>query len=246
MIVTLHMCGPEGEALRQQFANALNVLKRDNRYVINAMLNSGMEVPDTVIEAGLDYVPSRHEWTADGQPIQVLYGMKAMFESGQFSCADAAAFEAAVQEEKYRVPTECIAVPTSSAEDMHGLFVTPQAVVDPTENWLRYWEGNLGLETAPVKTLKSPKRKKLRGKAAKLGANCQIVDGRVSCEVEENSMCCVDVDKGVWRCSDRALNGRPVKIVEVFEGQKTNQRWARTADGVFVPVCQKRGKRWAA
>lgn len=243
MIVTLHMCGPEGEALRQQLANVLNTLKKDNRYVINAMLNSGMEVPDTVIEADLNYVPSRHEWTPEGRPIQVFYGMKSMFESGEFSCGDAAAYEAAVQEEKYNVPTEVICVPTYTDEDYHGIYVSPYAVVDPTENWLRYWEAMLGFGGTPPKTVK---QKKLSPRAVQsLGANCKVVDGRVSCEVEANAACCVDLDRGVWRCPDPKLNGRKVKIKEVFQGQTTNQRWARTDKGVFVPVCQG-GKKWAA
>src|SRR5690554_615484 len=106
MRVTLHMCGPQGEALRQQLSNVLNTLKMDNRYVINAMLNSGSDVPDTVIDAGLDYVPSRHRKTRDGDPVLDFYGMRRMFASGTFSCADAAAYEAAVLEEKYGIPTE--------------------------------------------------------------------------------------------------------------------------------------------
>lgn len=246
MIFTFYMCGPQGEALRQQMTNALNMLKRDNRYVINAMLNSGVHVPDTVIEADLNYVPSRHEWTTSGEPRQTLYGMKAMFDSGEFSCGDAAAYEAAVQEEKYGIPTECIGVPTYNDDDYHGIYVTPYDVVDPTENWLRYWETSLGIRSDDASLRYLQQQKKLpKNKAESLGASCQIVDGRVSCEVESSTSCCVDLDAGVWRCPDPELNGRSVKISEVFRGQKSNQRWARTADGVFVPVCQG-GKAWAA
>lgn len=241
MIVTLHMCGPEGEALRQQLANTLNTLKRDNRYVINAMLNSGMDVPDTVIEADLNYVPSRHEWDPHTrQPTQVFYGMKAMMDSGEFSCADAAAFEAAVQEEKYGVPTEVICVPTSSVDNLHGIYVTPQAVVDPTENWLRYWETMLGLGGHPPDSMPKPQQQKLLSSiqtAQKLGASCKVVDGRVNCDVEDDAACCVDLDRKVWRCPDPELNGKPVQIAEVFQGEKGHV-WARTEEGVFVPVCR--------
>lgn len=234
MIVKLHLCGPEGEALRQQLANALNTLKQDNRYVVNAMLNSGMEVPDTVIEAGLNYVPSRHEQSG-GRPVQAFYGMKDMFESGEFSCGDGAAFEAAVMEEKYAIPTEVLCVATGDA-DYHGLFVTPNGVIDPTENWLRHWEGELGMPAGTAKQLPSP-LKKPSGPQPELGASCRIVDGRVQCDVDGDAACCVDVERSVWRCSDPSLDGKPVQIAEVFQGKTTKQRWARTTEGVFVPVC---------
>jgi hypothetical protein len=235
MIVTLHLCGPEGEALRQQLANALNTVKRDNRYVINAMLNSGIDVPDTVLD--LNYVPSRHSWLR-GQPTQEIFGMRAMFDSGEFSCGDAAAYEAAVQEEKYGIPTEVLCVPTTSDADYHGIYVTPDDVVDPTENWLRYWEQSLGLPSEDPLPIHTSRRS---APVENLGASCEIVGGKVQCSVAD-APCCVDAEAGVWRCPDPDLNGRPVKLAKIFEGK--NQRWARTVDGVFVPLCK--GGSWAA
>jgi hypothetical protein len=230
MIVELHMCCPEGEALRQQLANALNALKQDNRYVVNAMLNSGMEVPDTVIEAGLNYVPSRHN-QKNGQPVQVFYGMKAMMDSGEFSCGGGAAMEAAVLEEKYGIPTEVLCVATAD-DDYHSIFVTPEGPVDPVENWLRYWEGQAGLGGGHV--IQSPPRK--RNEAQPLGAHCRVVEGRVQCEVEGANSCVVDPDTGLWHCPDPALHGKPVDLVQVFQGERTNQRWGQTKDGLVVPV----------
>jgi len=226
MKVVMHMCGPSGEASRQQQAGLLNRLKRDNQYVINAMLNSGMEVPDTVIDANLVYVPSRHEYDpVTGEPVQHYYGMRAMFERGEFSCGDGAAYEAAVQEEKYGVPTEVLSVRFVEG-DMHGVYVTPSEVVDPVENYLNYWEKVLTGSIVPT-----TKTTRHRAKVRKLGATCQIVDGQVVCDVEGDDACCVDLRRGVWRCGDPHLNGKPVEIKEVFDG------WAQTKDGIFVPVC---------
>lgn len=227
------MCGPEGEALRQQLANTLNALKQDNRYVVNAMLNSGMEVPDSCIEAGLNYVPSRHESNDQGQPVQAFYGMKAMMESGEFSCGDGAALEAAVMEEKYGIPTEVLCVATSDA-DYHGVFVTPEGVVDPVENWLRHFEAEMAgtPETVTKQLLPKPRQQDVEA----LGANCHIVDGRVQCEVEEANSCVVDPETGLWRCPNPALDGQPCRIAKVYSGDKTNQRWAHTEDGLVVPV----------
>lgn len=224
MIVTLHLCAPQGEVLRQQLSNILNQLKEDNRYVINAMLRSGLKVPDTVIEAGLDYVPSRHQKNVQGEPIQVYYGMKSMFDSRTFSCAEAAAFESAVLEEKYGEPTECVSVALGRG-DHHAIFVTQDGEVDPTENYLRYWEQKTGLGNAP---LRIPRRSK--NPRTRLGAVCEIIDGRVACDVA-GSGSCVDAKRGVWKSKDRKLNGKRANIVDTGKG------WARTKTGVFVPTC---------
>lgn len=229
MIITLHLCGPEGEALRQQLTNMLNALKRDNRYVINAMINSGMEVPDTVIDAGLEYVPSQHRQLDYGEPIQDFYGMKAMFDSGTFSCGDAAAYEAAVLEEKYGIPTEVLCVALSD-EDYHSLLVTPYDVVDPTENWITFKNSH---------QLPKPPQSRSKKKSNPLDANCRVVDGKVACDVKTDRGCCVDARKKVWRCKNPHLNGKPVRIKSIFRGKRTNQRWARTYDGMLVPVCSR-------
>lgn len=238
MIVTLYMCGPKGEVMRRQLAGVLNQLKRDNRYVIQAMLRDGSEVPDNVIEADLNYVPSQHKTDPEtGEPLLQFYGMKQMFDRGEFSCGDAAAFEAAVLEEKYGIPTECLSVALADS-DYHGVYVTPEGAVDPVERWLDYWEAVLTL--TPGQEPPQLEKPKVQRKKQALGASCQIVDGRVVCDaLEADSWCCVDIKRKRWRCSDPAINGKKVQIEEVFQGQDTNQRWARTKDGVFVPVCTK-------
>lgn len=133
MIVTLHLCAPPGEATRRELARALNLLKEDNRLVIQAMLRAGLEVPDTVSEMGLEYRPPT---AAEAKtPEQAFYCMADMVERGRFSCGDAAAFEAAVVEEKYGIQTEVIVVPQGSTE-YHALYVCEFGAIDPTENWL--------------------------------------------------------------------------------------------------------------
>lgn len=133
MRVTLNLCGPPGEATRRELGRLLNVLKEDNRLVINAMLNAGYMVPDTVTELGLTYTPPTPDEATT--PSQQFYCMADMIENGWFSCGDAAAYEAAVQEEKYGVQTEVLVVPQGSFE-YHAIYVGPNGPVDPTENWL--------------------------------------------------------------------------------------------------------------
>lgn len=234
MIATLHLCGPDGEVLRQQLSAMLNLLKQDNRYVINAMLNSGLDVPDTVIEAGLEYIPSRHQQSSNGEPMQVYYGMRSMFDSGTFSCAEGAALEAAVMEEKYGVPTECVAVAFDDGNH-HAIYVTSDGAVDPTENYLRYWESQTGSGVAQVLPTKL-KRQRPRDS----GPSCQIVDGRVDCDVD-NAGACVDIERRRWYAPNSQLHGKRVQIEEVFTGQDSRRRWAKTKAGVFVPACQKVG-----
>jgi hypothetical protein len=233
MIATLHLCGPEGEALRKQLSDMLNMLKQDNRYVINAMLNGGLEVPDTVAEAGLEYVPSRHQKAGNGEPVQVYYGMRSMFDSGTFSCAEGASYESAVMEEKYGVPTECMAVEFDGG-DFHAIFVTPEGEVDPTENYLRFWEGQLGDPNVPP----VPVSRRTRKIPKDAGPSCHIVEGRVSCDVESAGPC-VDAKRKRWNAPGSPLHGKAANIDEVFTGQDSRRRWARTGTGIFVPVCQR-------
>lgn len=235
MIATLHLCGPEGEALRQQLSDMLNMLKQDNRYVVNAMLHSGLDVPDTVSDAGLEYVPSRHEQAPNGEPIQVYYGMRAMFDNGTFSCFEGSSYEAAVLEEKHGVPTECLAVAFDGG-DHHAIYVTPDGEVDPTENYLRRWEEELGLRSP--RSHRPPKPRTTSHPPRELGASCRIVEGRVDCDVD-NSGACVDIERGVWNSPGSGLHGKRVHIEEVFTGQDSRRRWAKTKTGVFVPVCSK-------
>lgn len=133
MRIELHLCAPPGEATRRELAKLLNVLKEDNRLVIQAMLNAGHDVPATVWDLGLEYRPPTPDEART--PKQGFYCMADMVERGHFSCGDAAAFEAAVQEEKYGRPTEVIIVPQGTTE-YHAIYVTDTGAVDPTENWL--------------------------------------------------------------------------------------------------------------
>lgn len=140
MRVTLNLCGPPGEATRRELAELLNVLKEDNRLVINAMLNAGHDIPDTVWELGLRYSPPTPEEA--NTPNQQFYCLADMVENGWFSCGDAAAFEAAVLEEKYGFVTEVLVVP-QGAYEYHAVYawgspLTDEGgVLDPTEHWLQ-------------------------------------------------------------------------------------------------------------
>lgn len=186
----------------------------DNVLVIDAMLHEGLDVPDTV--ADLVYVPHRHvKDPATGEPWIRVVGMRAMFESGEFSCADAAAYESAVQERKYGVPSESVSVPVG-ADDYHGIYVTAERAVDPTANWQRGVQANPGLN---------------RGRGQARG--CRIEDERVICEIDAVTGC-VDPKRQIWRGGPRA--GRAEPLTSTWQNAK-GQAWGRTKDGVLVPLC---------
>jgi hypothetical protein len=219
MIVTLHMSMPEGDAMRQRFGDLMEAMKRDNRCVISAMLSNGLDVPDTVGEIGLEYIPETHRLDERGQPILEIFGYRDMVSRGTFSCGDASAYEAAVLEEKYGVPTLCIAV-AQGDDDMHAIFVTSDNAVDPTANFLSG-------RRSPIPAVPNPVP----------GTYCTIEDGRVVC-IEED-MCGVGED-GVWYCpAVPGLSGRRAAIQSVRR-TGNGQAWARTADGAVVPVRRQR------
>ena len=144
MIIKSHFCAPPGEARRRIITNVLNIHKDDNRTIIQALLAKKVEVIDNVWDLGLKYVPPLGN--EDEQP---FYSIVDMLERGEFSCGDAAAYEAAVQEEKYHVPAHCMCVAQGSNE-YHAIYVTANGPTDPTEYWLQQYARKHGLpyETA--------------------------------------------------------------------------------------------------
>lgn len=229
MIVELHLCGPVGDVRRQQLTRLLNELKRDNAYVINAMLNAGQHVADTVIELGLDYDPAGGTPEAETQR-QRFFGMREMVESGTFRCGEASAYEAAVMETKYGIPTMVLCVPQGATE-YHGIYVTEDGAVDPTENWLRYWEA-----MEKQRSVKFPNPAKGRAQVEQLPM-CRIDNGKVECTgLEDHTGCCVGSD-GRWRCPDNhPLHGKDADVRRYRSRQ--GQRWALVGtDRVPVPVC---------
>lgn len=215
MIVACHLCMPEGDAMRARFSDLMELVKRDNRSVIAAMIANGDDVPDTVGELGLTYVPEEHRTDAFGEPIMEIFGIRDMVAREKFSCGDASGWEAAVLEEKYRVPTLCIAV-SQGPVDCHGIFVTSTQAIDPVANYLS------GRRWSP------PSNRDLID-----GSACIIEDGRVVCFEED--VCAVGED-GVWDCpAVPGLSGRRVSIGRI-ERTPNGQAWARTPDGVVVPV----------
>ena len=219
MIVTLNMCMPEDDAMRQRFGERMALLKRDNRAVIAAMRGSGTDVPDTMIDLGLPYVPETHRTDAYGQPVMELYGIHDMMERGKWSCGDGSSWEAAVLEEKYGVPTLCIAV-AQGDDDQHGVFVTAEGAVDPVAN---YHSGR----RSPI-----PRRSN-----AVTGSSCTLQDGRVICV--EPEVCAVD-ENGRWNCPGLpSLSGRRAEIGRVIR-TPNGQAYARMPNGAVVPVRRSR------
>jgi hypothetical protein len=220
MKITLHMCMPEGDGSREGYNDALRMIKRDNQRVIAAMMHAGDHVPDTVGEIGLQYVPApRRNDPVTGKPLMDVYGFYDMVQRGVFSCGDAAAYESAVFEEKYGIRTEPLSVPQGD-NDFHGIFVTADGVVDPTENFLR------GRRPKLPRPLEQPM------------SDCWIEDGRVRCN--EPASCAID-ERGVWHCPVvPGLTGRrePIGNVQV---SSRGQAWARTRKtNAAVPVRRSR------
>lgn len=133
MILTLNLHSPRGEATRRLITRALNVLKEDNRYVINGMVNAGMDLPWNMWDMGLVYNPPDAEQA--NTPEQAFWGISDLLARKEFSCGDAAACEAAIVEELFDIPTEIITVP-QGAYEYHALYLTPEGPVDPSEDWI--------------------------------------------------------------------------------------------------------------
>jgi len=133
MRITLHLYAPNGEAKRRLLNKLLRIVQDDNRLVINGLMNSGLPVADTMSDLGLTYKPPGAEEA--NTPDQGFFGVVDLVERGTFSCGDAAAWEAAVLEEKYGIPAEAQIV-AQGATDYHAIVITPNGVYDPTEAWI--------------------------------------------------------------------------------------------------------------
>lgn len=229
MLISLHLCGPHGDALRQQLERSLEILKDDNICSITAMLNAGIEVRDTVIDLGLTYEP------ADGpervSAVQNFYGMADMIERTTFSCGDAAAYEAAVMQAKYGIPASILIAP-QGGNDYHALYVTMNGTVDPTEEWIEHWNARASLRT--------PRRRSMLAlPEANPSQSCKLIPGTNSVEcsqIDGYDGCCVDVD-GDWNCpSNPGVHGRTADI-QSFKA-KDGKRWALIGPRRNpVPVC---------
>jgi len=215
MIIICHLCVPQGESMHQTLTCYMNeIVKPDNRRVIAAMLQDGQHVPDTVGELGLRYVPEQHVTSDDGEPIVKLYGMAAMVTRGQFSCGDAAGYEAAVLEEKYGIPTLCQSV-AQGDDDAHAVIVTRDRVIDPTLNFLQGRRDQL--RTKPLQRTPSA---------------CIIENNRVICE--EEMACSID-ERGLWSCPALpGLTGRRESVVSLHDSKSGS--WAKIKNGAVVPV----------
>lgn len=159
MIVGLHLHGPPGEATRRLVSSLLEVVRQDNIYVVQAMLDAGIDVPDTMWEMGVVYDPpnpQRPVFDAHGRivdvvdevntPQQNFYGISDILENGRFSCGDGAAAEAAIATVKHGIKTRCECVPQGGYE-YHAIFITPDGPIDPSEHWLKMYEQSQGRVT---------------------------------------------------------------------------------------------------
>jgi len=221
MIIIGYLCVPQGDSLHESLTQYMNhVVKSDNRRVIAAMIRSGHSVPDTVGEMGLRYVPEKHRLDEEtGEPIIEVYGMGAMVARGTFSCADATAYESAVHEEKYGIPTWCMSV-AQGDEDAHAVFVTRDRLVDPTLNFIKGRRDVLRVKPL-VRTPNS----------------CSIQNGRVVCE--EDLACSID-QYGIWSCPDvPGLDGRREKIESIHDTE-IGGSWAKISNGAVAPL-RRRG-----
>lgn len=223
MIVVLHLCMPEGEPMRDEWTRLCQLVREDNRMVIAAMLREGLEVADRVEDLGLRYVPEWHRLDPSGEPTISMYGLRAMLDRGTFSCGDACSYEAAVQTEKYGIPTECLGVDQGEGDmtgDYHGIYVAPQGAVDPVARYL-------GAKGGP--SLRANPRSRVEGRS------CRIQDGRVLCD-DEDDRCCID-QSGRWHCpSVPSLHGVREQIAGPIHRSRHGS-WARTINGAAVPVC---------
>lgn len=134
MILELHLCGPKGDGQRQELDAALRLLQMDNEFLIQAMLRDGRPVADLIEDLGLSYrPPTPAEARTDRER---FYGLHAMLRAGEFSCQEAAAWEAAVLTVKYGVPSRAFHDPVSNDGLYHALYETPQGVIDPVARFL--------------------------------------------------------------------------------------------------------------
>lgn len=134
MDVRLHLCGPKGDGSRLLWDRLLEIVQQDNEYVVQAMLRAGQRVPDSVEELGIPY---RDDVRLDPNSThQELHGLRAMLERRSFSCGDAAPFEAAVLKVKYGIPAHAFSQFGTHEGWWHGVYRTPQGVVDPIARFL--------------------------------------------------------------------------------------------------------------
>lgn len=134
MILELHLCGPKGDGHRQELDRALELLQLDNEFLIQAMLRDGRHVPDLVDDMNLRYrPPTPFEAKTDRER---FLGLREMMRRREFSCQDAAGWEAAVLSQKYRMPATAYHEPVSAAGFYHAVYWTPQGVIDPVARYL--------------------------------------------------------------------------------------------------------------
>jgi len=138
VIIELHLCGPKGAGMREEFSRAVALLQFDNEMLIEAMLKAGHAVPDTVDGLRVNYQPATAAEARTGR-VQ-LRGMGSMVETGTWACGDASAYEAAVQRVKHgRLDAKAYAVdyPSQDGGLCHAVYQVDGRVIDPVSRHLR-------------------------------------------------------------------------------------------------------------
>lgn len=221
MKIELHITAPRGDALRQMLLSAINIVKNNNRMLINAMLRSGQDVPDTVYELGLTYVPNSQ---ASEPGTQVVKGYAAMLETGSFSCDSASAWEAAVLEEKYGVPAVILLSEQNDTGLLHAVYMTSSGAFDPVQQWRQQQRGRDNHISEAIS--------RSMGDVESVG-QCEIGgDGVMSCTSRETENSCILQSNGQWLCPQ----GHPA------HGSKADVRgvvWTREGRG-YAEVGERR------
>lgn len=217
MLLTLHLCMPEGDGSRATYQDALELVHADNRRVIRAMLERGDDVPDTIGEWELSYAPEQRRANPSGHPLMDIYGIGACVARGAFSCGCAAAYESAVLEEKYGVSALPVSVPQAD-NDFHAVVVSELGVHDPVLNFQRGQQHRI------------PSRSKRRvpPQSCKIGP-----DGRVHCDVP--ATCYVDA-RGRWHCPDVPGVSNVRESIVSSHRSPGGQTWVRTRNGAVAPM----------
>lgn len=134
MDLRLHLCGPKGDGSRMLLDRALAMLQLDNEFVVQAMLRSGMAVPDSVEQLGIPY---RDDVVLDpNSERQEFRALRQMLDYGSWSCGEGAPLEAAVLQVKYKIPARAFVRFGTDDGFWHAVYETPQGIVDPVQRYL--------------------------------------------------------------------------------------------------------------
>jgi hypothetical protein len=142
MDLHLHLCGPKGDGQRLLLDRALALVQADNEFLFQAMLRSGMAIPEKVEDLGIPY---RDDTLIDPNGgSQHYFGYRQLLEHGSWSCGDAAALEAAALVVKYGLPATAFSDPRGDGI-FHALYRTSAGIVDPVARYHAAHRGGMAV-----------------------------------------------------------------------------------------------------